>query len=91
MNEPECGAIVISRAGHDKGRAFIIIGRADEAHVWLVDGETRKLGKPKKKKLMHVHVEPQRADEIAGQGEALCDADIRKALAGRGYNRNSDR
>ncbi len=91
MNEPEYGVIVTSRAGHDKGRAFIIIGRADDAHVWLVDGETRKLEKPKKKKLMHVRMEPQRAEEIVEPATALCDADIRKALAARGYNNKLNR
>ena len=94
MNEPEFGCIVTSRAGHDKGRAFVIVGRADEAHALLCDGETRKLVKPKKKKLMHVHVEPAKADEICAKraaNEQLCDADIRKALTGRGYNAKHDR
>ena len=91
MNGPEYGAIVTSRAGHDKGRAFIIIGRADEAHVLYCDGESRTLSRPKKKKLMHVHVEPHRADEIVEHDGALSDADIRKALISRGYNSKLDR
>ena len=65
MNEPCIGAICTSRAGHDKGRAFVIVGVYDENHVLLSDGETRKLERPKKKKLMHLHIEPQRAVEIA--------------------------
>ena len=74
MNEPCIGAICTSRAGHDKGRAFVIVGVYDENHVLLSDGETRKLERPKKKKLMHLHIEPQRAEEIAaarrGRGPA---------------------
>jgi len=94
MNEPAIGAVCVSRAGRDKGRAFVIVGIFDEAHVWLSDGETRKLGHPKKKKLMHLKVEPQRADEIGGrvtEGKELLDADVRKALHGLGYNLHSDK
>lgn len=89
MNEPCIGAICTSRAGHDKGRAFVIVGVYDENHVLLSDGETRKLERPKKKKLMHLHIEPQRAEEIArrlGGGEDLQDAQVRKALYQLGYN-----
>lgn len=88
MTEPELGVVAVSRAGHDKGRAFLIIGRADEAHVLLSDGCTRKLDCPKKKKLKHLHLEPSRADEIADRlsgGQPLLDADIRKALTRLGY------
>lgn len=93
MNEPAIGTICISRAGHDKGRAFVIIGVCDENHVLLCDGETRKLSRPKKKKLMHLHMEPHRAEEIGrrlGEGKPLLDADVRKALGALGYNVDSN-
>lgn len=88
MTEPEIGVAVISRAGRDKGRAFLIVGRADEAHALLCDGETRRLAAPKKKKLRHLRVQPQRAEALAkalANGTAT-DADIRKALRELGYN-----
>ena len=84
------GRVAISRAGRDRGRAFLIVGVADEAHVLLADGATRRLARPKKKKLMHLRIEPARADEIAKRlesGAALLDADIRKALSALGYDR----
>ena len=89
MNEPALGAICVSKAGHDKGRAFVIVGICDEQHVLLCDGETRKLSRPKKKKLMHCRIEPRRADEIGRrvtEAEPLLDADVRKALNVLGYN-----
>jgi ribosomal protein L14E/L6E/L27E len=92
MNEPVIGAVCVSRAGRDKGRAFVIVGIFDEAHVWLSDGETRKLGRPKKKKLMHLKVEPHRADEIGRrvtEGKPLMNADVSKALHALGYNAHS--
>ena len=92
MTEPEIGVAAVSRAGHDKGRAFLIVGRADEAHALLSDGETRKLASPKKKKLRHLHVEPKRAEALAGaiaDGTAT-DADVRRALQELGYNTRSE-
>ncbi len=93
MNEPAIGAVCVSRAGRDKGRAFVIVGVCDENHVLLCDGEKRKLSKPKKKKLMHLHVEPCRAEEIGARmagGRAILDADVRKALHALGYNAESN-
>ena len=93
MNEPVIGRVCTSRAGHDKGRAFLIVGIYDDNHVLICDGDTRKLSQPKKKKLQHLHVEPQKADEIANkvaECKEILDADVRKALQLFGYNINSD-
>ncbi len=89
MNEPVIGRVCTSRAGHDKGRAFLIVGICDDNHVLLSDGETRKLSRPKKKKLTHLHIEPQKAEEIANksaESKEILDADVRKALQLFGYN-----
>ncbi len=89
MNEPVIGTVCTSRAGHDKGRAFLIVGVYDDNHVLISDGETRKLTRPKKKKLMHLHIEPQKAGEIAkniAEKKEILDADVRKALQLFGYN-----
>ena len=89
MNEPVIGRVCTSRAGHDKGRAFLIVGVFDDNHVLLSDGETRKLSRPKKKKLSHLHIEPQKTDEIAkkfAESKEVLDADVRKALQLFGYN-----
>jgi len=94
MNEPVIGVVCTSRAGHDKGRAFVIIGVCDDNHVLLCDGETRTLERPKKKKLMHLHIEPQTADEIVkkvAEGATLLDAEVRKALNRLGYNVDTDK
>jgi ribosomal protein L14E/L6E/L27E len=89
MNEPVIGCVCTSRAGHDKGRAFLIVGVFDDNHVLLSDGETRKLSRPKKKKLSHLHIEPQKTDEIAkkfAESKEVLDADVRNALKLFGYN-----
>ena len=89
MNEPAIARVCTSRAGHDKGRAYLIVGIFDDNHVLLSDGETRKLARPKKKKLTHLHLEPQKAEEIAkkfAESKEILDADVRKALQLFGYN-----
>ena len=49
----EYGTIVRSLAGHDKDEYFILI-EADEKHVYMVDGKSRTLDKPKKKNRKHI-------------------------------------
>ncbi len=89
MNMPEIGVAAVSRAGHDKGRAFLIVGRADSEHVLIADGRTRSIAQPKKKKLKHLHIEPKTADQVRESilsGKQATDADIRKALDALGYH-----
>jgi len=49
----EVGQIVYSKAGRDKGLAFVVISIKDN-YLYLVDGIVRKLEKPKMKKIMHI-------------------------------------
>ena len=44
-----------SKAGHDKGKVYVVI-REDETYYYLVNGTTRPLSKPKRKKRMHLQV-----------------------------------
>ena len=80
--EVTVGDLVVSRAGRDKGRPFVVL-RAEEGFVYLADGDLRRLDKPKKKKRMHVKPYPRKGVcrmEFA-EGQPLCDADIRKHIA----------
>ena len=65
------GMFAFSRAGHDKGRMYLIIGE-DEEYVYLADGRLRTVDKPKKKKKKHI--QPVRS----GTDEALA-AKLRNA------------
>jgi ribosomal protein L14E/L6E/L27E len=47
------GSVVISTSGRDKGSYFFVY-RIDGDYVFLVDGDIRKIERPKKKKLKHV-------------------------------------
>lgn len=54
MNKFIPGQLVISKAGRDKGRMFIIQGVVETDFVRLVDGKLRPLEKPKRKKIIHL-------------------------------------
>ena len=79
----ELGRVALSRQGHDKGRAFVVVGLVDDRYVLIADGSTRKLDRPKKKQAKHLLAKPYVASELldAIQNRAqTADSDIRKAL-----------
>ncbi|MDO5714046.1 MAG: KOW domain-containing RNA-binding protein [Tissierellia bacterium] len=50
------GQVVKSKAGRDKDRFFMVLEIKDESYLTLVDGDLRKLSKPKLKKIKHIMV-----------------------------------
>lgn len=72
-----------SAAGHDRGDLFLIL-REEGDFVWLVDGKSRKLETPKKKRRKHVVSAGVWTHPVAGRmkdGEPVLDSEIRRALA----------
>jgi ribosomal protein L14E/L6E/L27E len=53
MNELKPGQLVISKAGRDKGKWYVVY-KVEGPWVYIVDGKTRRLEKPKKKNLRHL-------------------------------------
>lgn len=79
----ETGRVVLSKAGRDAGRCFVVL-HTDDAFAYVADGDLRKVEKPKKKKHMHLRALPMRSEEIADAvrgGRSPSNADIRKVLA----------
>ena len=68
------GTVVISRAGHDCGRAMLVV-RNDGEFLFVADGKERKLEKPKKKNRKHVRA-TSRVINLAG----LTDKSLRRTL-----------
>ncbi len=86
MHNDIIGSIVTSKAGRDKGRAFVVIAAEGDEFVMLADGETRKVSRPKKKKLKHLSFEEGRLEaEALPEDARLADAAIRKGLSSLGY------
>lgn len=61
MRENYIGMLARSTAGHDEGKIYVIIAE-DAAYVYLVDGKTRTLDKPKKKKKKHIQIIKEKYD-----------------------------
>lgn len=80
------GLVVFSKSGRDKRKPFVVVSAACDAdgeYLYLVDGDMRKLDKPKKKKSKHVQVTKFVALDIQKKlqdGERILDAEIRKIL-----------
>ncbi|MBQ4611072.1 MAG: KOW domain-containing RNA-binding protein [Clostridia bacterium] len=84
------GRIVTALSGRDRGRTFVVAAAEPEGFVMLVDGETRRFARPKKKKLKHVEFHEERLDLTQLPNDKACaDAFIRKALIQRGYNKKT--
>lgn len=77
-----------SLSGHDKNQFYMII-KKEERFVWLVNGTTHTLEKPKKKNTKHFQIIkeiPQNIVERLKENERLTDDNIR--LAVREYKRS---
>ena len=76
------GDIVVSLCGHDIGEWYVVF-EVSNNYVYLVDGKTKPLQKPKKKKIKHVAKTSFHAEKIATkivQGEYMLDAEVQKTL-----------
>lgn len=77
------GDLVMSLAGRDQGKLFFVIA-CDEVYVTIVDGKSRKLERPKRKKRKHVRFVSRTESRIAGKilaGEPVLNSELRRALA----------
>jgi len=77
------GELVVSKAGRDAGRKFIVVKILDENYVLISDGDLRKIEKPKKKKIKHIESCGIIIDSIKENLEnnnRVINADIRKLI-----------
>ena len=50
----EIGSIVISKAGRDRGRLFLVVAEVDDDFVMVANGDLRKMDRQKKKRRKHL-------------------------------------
>lgn len=74
----EVGQVVRSKSGRDSGKIFLVYKIIDEDYVLIVDGKSRKLDKPKKKKIKHLITYN---DKIKLNVENFNDSYIRRSLS----------
>lgn len=76
------GDMVRSIAGRDQGRYFLILDVMDQNYVLIVDGDLRRIEKPKKKKVKHL-IKTGIASQLLKEhveGKSLNNAFLRREL-----------
>ena len=90
--EADKSSLIVSKAGRDKGQLFYVID-TDEQYVYLADGKSRRLEKPKRKKRKHVEQVPRTESRIAEKirnGEKVLNSELRKELASLGQKHSQN-
>lgn len=80
----EVGSVVISKAGRDQGRLFLVVEEVDADFVMVANGALRKLDRLKKKRRKHLkptgRIVPELRDRLAN-GPAVQDHELRAWLS----------
>ncbi len=75
--------IVVSLNGRDRGKRFVVLATEDN-YALLCDGITRRIEKPKRKKIKHMRLESKDTGRTAMKiinGEKVTNSEIRRSLA----------
>ena len=76
------GKFAKSKAGHDKDQIYVIV-KEDAEYVYLMDGKTNTVDKPKKKKKRHIQVilkEDENVSRKLQENETLTNEEIKAAI-----------
>lgn len=77
MERVEIGMFARSKAGHDKGKLYIIL-RTEGEYVYLTDGRLRPMSNPKKKKKRHI--QPMYRTPEGRDLTKITDVDVKRAI-----------
>lgn len=76
------GMFATSKAGHDKGKLYIIL-KEDEEYVYLADGRLKPVDSPKKKKKKHIQIIKKTDETIAfmiEENKPISNEQVKRAL-----------
>ena len=76
------GMLAISKAGHDKDCWYVVL-YIEGNYAYLVNGKTKTMDAPKKKKLMHlqpVNIIPDNLQVKIENGKQWINEDVKRAL-----------
>ena len=76
----EPGCFVLSKAGRDQGRLFLVVGEVDDDFVMVANGALRKMDRPKKKRRKHLKPTGRRCEAFCSriaEGGAVQDHELR--------------
>jgi ribosomal protein L14E/L6E/L27E len=77
------GKLAYSTSGRDKGKLFIILSIINKDYVYISDGELRPTEKPKKKKLKHLNITNDTAEDIKAvllAGDKVSNSTVKKFI-----------
>ena len=80
----EIGCFVISKAGRDQGRLFLVVGEVDDDFVMVANGGLRKMDHQKKKRRKHLKPTGATVTELRdrlAKGEPVEDHEVRSWLS----------
>ena len=80
----DVGSVVISKAGRDRGRRFLVVGVVDDDFVMVANGALRKMNRQKKKRRKHLKPTGRVATalrERLSQGKPVEDHELRTWLS----------
>lgn len=84
------GDIVYSKSGRDQGRYYVVVEVLAEGYVKIADGQIRKIGNPKKKKVKHLKGKGINLELLAEkfkEGKQVFDSELKSLL--RTLNENA--
>ena len=80
----QLGSIVISKAGRDQGRLFLVVAEVDDDFVMVANGALRKMDRQKKKRRKHLKptgTVVQAVRERLAEGRSIEDHELRAWLS----------
>ena len=80
----EIGSVVISKAGRDRGRPFLVVGVVDDDFVMVANGALRKMDRQKKKRRKHLKPTGRVVTELRARlaaGQPVEDHELRSWLS----------
>lgn len=81
-SEFNAGDLVLSNAGRDSGRYYIVMETEDN-FAYICDGDLHKTDKPKKKKFKHLKNSMKNCDYVSAkisEGIKVTNAELRRAI-----------
>lgn len=72
QNNDLIGKVVLSKAGRDIDHLYVVVRQIDNDYVLLVNGNTKLINMPKKKKIKHLSILENIDDELLLSIQ-LCD------------------
>jgi ribosomal protein L14E/L6E/L27E len=79
------GQLAASKCGRDRGEPYLVLEIINEAFVYLVNGDKRRVENPKRKNIKHLRFYKAVAEHLAQQWEAgqqVANIEVRRVIAG---------